>query len=648
MATLLASAVCAAVVTVTVAGLVTPTPSPAVAQKVLVVTDGTPGVEAIRQELASERIPTALVNLAESGRPVITAGFLSDTLAGKPRAKFSGVVLPDDAPAGLTAGEQDALARFESYFRVRQVDSFGHIGTAVGLSTPSYGGTLDGQTAQLSASARNAGFSYLTGPVRFDGTDPAVAIGYLASPLPDDPATGAHFESYLTASAPGGSADGTVAGVYSVRGREQLVLGFAYDYGQQQFQLLAPGIISWLTRGIRPGTSSNDPTVHDVAGSDTASALAVTTTTTAAPTTTISAAPTTTAPTTTDTTAPGTTDTMTPGTTDTTAPNNQSPSSSCRHSGQPTNVADQQPTGSDPGQSGPGQTSTPPTGSPPSTSPPDGKPPTCGPDGTAGVLPITPPTCTVNATSAAQANSAKAGDTVCFSGIGLAGSPLNITVSGTATAPIIITGDGNTAVKGITVNASNVVVQGFNVLNATAPGVGLQGNNITLQDTNIDHPTGGDFDGIRFFGDGIKILHNHVINITNTGGAHADCMQTFATTTPTSHSVLISGNRCEKIDNQCLIAQGPHSTAGNGSGQGNSSGFTFTNNYCDAHASQAVQVDDVQNFTATSNDIEGAVQKAFNFINKSTGAKVGCNTLGPGVGTETIIDSSSRSGSILS
>lgn len=270
--------------------------------------------------------------------------------------------------------------------------------------------------------------------------------------------------------------------------------------------------------------------------------------------------------------------------------------------------------------------------------------PTCGPAGTAGVLPIAAPQCTVNATKASQANAAKPGDTICFKGNTLAGTRLNVTASGTASSPITITGEGNTPVKGIRVNSSNVVVQGFNVIGAAAPGVQLKGNNLTLQSTRIDHPTGGDYDGIRFFGDNIKILHNHILNITNTRGAHADCMQTYATTTPTSHNVVISGNRCEKIDNQCLIAQGPHSRAGDGSGRGESSGLTFTNNYCDAHASQAVHVDDFQNVTMMNNDIQGRVRKAFNFINNSTGADVSCNKLGPGVGTEVIIDRSSRPG----
>lgn len=281
---------------------------------------------------------------------------------------------------------------------------------------------------------------------------------------------------------------------------------------------------------------------------------------------------------------------------------------------------------------------------PPQTQPQVAAAPACGPAGTAGILPITSPQCTVNATKAAQVNSAKPGDTICFKGNVLAGTRLTVTRSGTASSPITVTGEGNTAVKGIRVNASNVVVQGFTVIGAAAPGVQLKGNNLTLQSTKIDHPTGGDYDGIRFFGDNIKILHNHIVNITNTRGAHADCMQTYATTTPTSHNVLISGNRCEKIDNQCLIAQGPHSKAGDGSGKGESSGLTFTNNYCDAHASQAVHIDDFQNVTMMNNDIQGRVRKAFNLINNSTGATVGCNKIGPRVGTEVIIDRSSKSG----
>jgi len=88
-------------------------------------------------------------------------------------------------------------------------------------------------------------------------------------------------------------------------------------------------------------------------------------------------------------------------------------------------------------------------------------------------------------------------------------------------------------------------------------------------------------------------------------------MQSFATgpksRTPNSgnvNRVLIDGNRCEQIDNQCLIVEGPFSSAGDGSGIGRSSDITFSNNYCDAHASQAVWMDDVRNATLKNKDVQ--------------------------------------------
>ena len=75
--------------------------SPRIDLNVLVVTDGTPWVQAIHQQLSSEGVPTTVVDLSSSARPVITSAFLSDKLAdGTPHAKFQSVVVPSDAPAG--------------------------------------------------------------------------------------------------------------------------------------------------------------------------------------------------------------------------------------------------------------------------------------------------------------------------------------------------------------------------------------------------------------------------------------------------------------------------------------------------------------------------------------------------------------------
>ena len=64
----------------------------------------------------------------------------------------------------------------------------------------------------------------------------------------------------------------------------------------------------------------------------------------------------------------------------------------------------------------------------------------------------------------------------------------------------------------------------------------LQGNDITFQDNTITHPVyrGDDTDGLRFFGDGIKIVHNTISDVSDGSdcnedvcgdGPHPDCMQ---------------------------------------------------------------------------------------------------------------------------
>ena len=83
---------------------------PRVDLRMLVVTDGTPWVEGIKQTLTDEGVPFTAVDLSNSGRPAINAAFLSDTVNGVPRARFQAVVLPGDAPSGLTPDEQTALA----------------------------------------------------------------------------------------------------------------------------------------------------------------------------------------------------------------------------------------------------------------------------------------------------------------------------------------------------------------------------------------------------------------------------------------------------------------------------------------------------------------------------------------------------------
>ncbi|WP_084215783.1 right-handed parallel beta-helix repeat-containing protein [Pseudonocardia spinosispora] len=276
------------------------------------------------------------------------------------------------------------------------------------------------------------------------------------------------------------------------------------------------------------------------------------------------------------------------------------------------------------------------------------------PDGKGAIRPLPAPSgCTDNVIDGAgmtQAlRSAAPGDVVCLQG-DISDTRAVIQQSGTPQAPIKILGGGKALVKGVTVEGDNIVVSGINAVNPAAPGISLDGNNITLENSTSISPRGDDGDAVRFWGSNITIKHNTMRNtIPGPQKAHADCMQTFATDADhvASQNVLIDNNRCEDISNMCLIVEGPNSVAGDGSGIGATSNITFSNNYCQNRASQALQIDDTQKLTVTNNDIVGdGLDKAFALQNKSTGAKISGNKLNSKIKYEVGMDDSSRPGYI--
>ncbi|WP_394843837.1 right-handed parallel beta-helix repeat-containing protein [Pendulispora brunnea] len=273
-------------------------------------------------------------------------------------------------------------------------------------------------------------------------------------------------------------------------------------------------------------------------------------------------------------------------------------------------------------------------GSPPSEMPADGR----------GAGPAIAAPCTVHAVTQEDMDKAQPGDVVCEGGQLLAKakrSRLKITKGGTTDKPIVYNGEG-ADVDGITVEANNVVVQNYTMVKPKAPGIWAEGDNITLQNNTITNPVNGDGDGIRFFGKNIKILHNTVRGTSNKYG-HADCMQTYASDTPASEDILIEANRCEKIDNMCLMAEGPND--GEGDGQGHSHHFTLRNNFCETlKASQAIMMEDIQYATITDNEFAASPTKAIGLAIKSTNATVSGNTVSPDIEYEVGIDKSSRKG----
>jgi hypothetical protein len=241
--------------------------------RVLVMSDGSPTVEAIAAELASEGVPFTKVSLADSSRPTIDASFLSDTVATGPRAKFESVVLPNDNPTGLSAAEMTALSQFETTFGVRQVDSFTWPSANVGLTTVTtngFAGTLDGMTARVTTAGKKSPFSYLAGPVPIDNNDPNVSESYGYIAVPATLPAGQSFTTMIDAPIPNTTSRGSLVGVYNNGAREQMVITLATNQFQTQFKLMAHGIITWMTRGVHLGYDRNYFTVHvdDVLNSD--------------------------------------------------------------------------------------------------------------------------------------------------------------------------------------------------------------------------------------------------------------------------------------------------------------------------------------------------------------------------------------------
>lgn len=234
------------------------------------------------------------------------------------------------------------------------------------------------------------------------------------------------------------------------------------------------------------------------------------------------------------------------------------------------------------------------------------------------------------ALSAARSGNATA--RICVTG-SLANTRLSVTTGGTSPdMPVMVIGNGHTPVKGVTVKADNVLVTGFQVIGAKAPGIEITGNNIGVFNNTVKHPTGGDYDGLRFFGSHLSIVNNTITDISPNGsGAHADCMQTFTSGGgPPSNNVLISGNRCDNIDNQCLMAEGPGDIGDGGDSKDTgrtSANWMYTDNSCTFNASQVLMIEAIQNVKIKNNAFTGKADKAIGLDIKSTGASVAANKL---------------------
>ncbi|MFI9344082.1 hypothetical protein ACIG0D_22900 [Streptomyces sp. NPDC052773] len=237
-------------------------PEPRIDLRVLVVSDGGPATDAIAAELDAAGTPYTEIDLTRSDRPVIDAGYLADTVDGRERARFQAVVLPNDNPFPANSPEMTALAAYEKAYDIPQVDAYTYARPEAGLQYPihgGYSGSVDGVRARVTDAGRSGPFGYLDGPVPFEDNSPTVgeSYAYLSTP-----AAGADFTPYVEAAIPGTAKRGSLVGEYRHDGRRELVVTFVYNRHQQQFRLLARGIVEWMTGGVRLGASRNYFAVH--------------------------------------------------------------------------------------------------------------------------------------------------------------------------------------------------------------------------------------------------------------------------------------------------------------------------------------------------------------------------------------------------
>jgi parallel beta-helix repeat protein len=313
---------------------------------------------------------------------------------------------------------------------------------------------------------------------------------------------------------------------------------------------------------------------------------------------------------------------------------------------------------------------------------PDGHvlpPPAAPPTSHAGPLPSD---CTSTVTDSAQATSALArlrpGATMCLSGDRLTGAELVVTTSGTPEQPVTITANGAT-LRSINIKADYVVIQGVTlsdgdgltmegrglvarnnvVYNATMDGIAcvtcidttiesntvqrsdgtgiwFSGERVTVRNNTVSESilrTGGDADGIRFFGKGHRLTGNTIKDIKASGygddprgGPHTDCFQTFNTASnPPTYDVIIADNTCTNVDVQCLIA-----TANERGAQSTPAGqtaITFERNTCQVNGSQAVLLENFPRVIVRGNHFSGPSSRAVQLNRGSTDCAVIDNTV---------------------
>lgn len=305
---------------------------------------------------------------------------------------------------------------------------------------------------------------------------------------------------------------------------------------------------------------------------------------------------------------------------------------------------------------------------------------------------VASPSCTYTIHNLDEARSgitaAAPGDMLCFIGVDLADVDLTVVRSGTATAPIRLVSDGQTTIHQFHILADHVIIQGFTIIGggglllagtglvaqkntvhdtqqagiicalctdstvesntvqrAATAGIAISGQRVTVRQNLVSGTVpadDGDADGVRFFGNGHRIISNVIRDIPGGRAAHADCFQTFDTGHPPTFGVEIVGNTCQNVAQDCLSAAGDE--RGNGDAPAASRSITFVGNTCVTNGDQSVSLRRWPNVEMRKNKFSGPnLDRGILITAGSTGCTAKDNVTPDGV-RPVEIDDSSRPG----
>jgi len=213
--------------------------------KILLIGDGStdPTTAAWESALTQEGVPYTEVDATGTSPSEDVA---LPTLSSGTTGNYDGIVFAD-SPYDFAAGQLTTLDSYEATFGVRQIDGYYSPSSTLGQTIVS-SGALDGTTGTLT-SAGLAAFPELEGPIPFStGTFGYASVATSGAPLTPliENSTGDILAAVYQH--PSTDPQANVA---------ELALNFNYNASQLQWELLAPGLIDWVTEDVSLGEYRN-------------------------------------------------------------------------------------------------------------------------------------------------------------------------------------------------------------------------------------------------------------------------------------------------------------------------------------------------------------------------------------------------------